>query len=179
MNRPTKIKRPRWALRLALVAALGLGLMLTASASLAIAGSPAVSASPSTMQLPVDRQDYVTDTPDSPISSQPIDPYNGDSTSIHVAVNSGQELARSFIHVPLSYLPPGTEATGLTVQLHVTSQSDASNTGTYPIYNTNTNTAIIEACALTTELPIRFDPNKPPAYDCQHGSAIGRPDSTY
>ncbi|MBV9291751.1 MAG: hypothetical protein JO222_04810, partial [Frankiales bacterium] len=130
----------------------------------------------STQQLvvPVDRQDYVTNvTTTNPVDGTTIDPYNADPSSIHVATQGGQEFARSFVHLALGYLPNGAAATDAVMTLHLTQQSDASNTGVYPIYNVNQTTAIVQACALTTELATDFDPGKPPAYDCQHGSSVG------
>jgi hypothetical protein len=177
--RSRQAKRPpRWRQRL-FVAAAAAALASTAAASQMASAAPAPSGQSGSMALPVARQDYVTDTPTNPASGEPIDPYNGDPTSIHVAVSSGKELARSFVWIPLSYLPQGTEATDVTAKFVVTNQSEASSTGNYSVYNVNTSTAIIEACVLTTELPSNFDPNNPPAYDCADGSAIGKPDSTY
>jgi ABC-type branched-subunit amino acid transport system substrate-binding protein len=173
--------------RLTALAALGLvvfgsGGVLGAAQAHAAAGHAATGSgttSSGTMALPVARQDYVTDTPTDPATGQPVDPYNGDPTSIHVAVSSGKELARSFVWVPLSYLPEGTEATDVTARFSVTNQSEASSSGNYAIYNVDTDTAIIEACVLTTELPSTFDPDHPPAYDCADGSAVGKPDQGY
>ena len=157
----------RWLAAAVAMMASGLGLMLS---------TPASASGPRSMPLPVDRQDYVTSvSTTNPTDGSLIDPYDADPSSIHVAVNGGSEFARSFVHVALDYLPAHTSATQLTMTLHVTQQSDASNTGTYPIYNVNTSSAIIEACALTTELPQKFDYTKPPAYDCAHGSAVGTP----
>jgi len=154
-----------WTQRLAAAAALfagGLGLALSGSAS---------ASAPHRMAVPVDRQDYVTSlSTTNPTDGSLIDPYDGDPSSIHVAVNGGAEFARSFVHVALDYLPPHSAAKQLTVTLHVPQKADASNKGTYPIYNVNTSSAIVEACALTTELPANFDYTKPPDYDCAHGS---------
>jgi ABC-type branched-subunit amino acid transport system substrate-binding protein len=131
-----------------------------------------------TAGVPVDRQDYVTSaTTTNPLDGSTVDPYHNDPSSIHVAVNGGNEFARSFVHLALDYLPKGASATQATVTLHVTQQSDASNAGFYPIYNQNVSSAIVQACALTSELPANFDSSKPPAYDCQHGSAVGKPNA--
>ena len=130
------------------------------------------------LTVPVDRQAYVTSsTATNPTDGSTVDAYDGDPSSIHVAVNGGQDFARSFVHLALDYLPSGATATEATMTLHVTEQSDASSSGTYPIYNVNASAAIVQACALTTELKANFDPKSPPAYDCEHGSAIGKPNS--
>ena len=149
---------------------------LAVSGLLAGSGAAAPSSDASTMTVPVDRQDYVTSsTTTNPSDGSTVDAYDNDPSSIHVAVNGGSEFARSFVHLALDYLPDGATATRAVMTLFVTQQSDASNTGVYPIYNVNTSTAIVQACALTTELPAKFDYTKPPAYDCQHGSAVGKP----
>jgi len=165
--------RRRW--RLAIVGATGLavtGLGATAS----MAGEPRADRATHSMAVPVDRQFYVTSqTTTNPTDGSTVDAYDNDPSSIHVAVNGGSEFARSFVHLALDYLPEHSAATQITMTLHQTNQSDASNTGVYPIYNINPTQAIVEACALTTELSSNFDYTKPPAYDCQHGSAIGKP----
>ncbi|MDQ1704106.1 MAG: branched-chain amino acid transport system substrate-binding protein [Frankiaceae bacterium] len=144
-------------------------------ASMALSGAAAASATAGSTAVPVDRQAYVTSlSTTNPVDGTLIDPYNADPSSIHVAVDGGKELARSFVHVALDYIPAQAAPTQVTMTLHLTQQSDASNTGTYPIYNVNPSAAIIEACALTSELPSKFDYTKPPAYDCQHGSAVGK-----
>jgi len=126
--------------------------------------------------VPIDRQDYVADvSTTNPDDGSTVDPYNGDPSSLHVAISGGSEFARSFVHLALDYLPRNARATDVVMTLHLTAQSDASNAGVYPIYNVNTSSAIVSACALKTELPGDFDPSKPPAYDCPHGSAIGKP----
>ncbi|HET6908859.1 MAG TPA: ABC transporter substrate-binding protein [Mycobacteriales bacterium] len=132
-------------------------------------------ATTSSMVVPVDRQDYTTPvTTTNPNDGSTVDPYDGDPSSIHVAITGGQPSATSYVHLALDYLPPGASPTDAVMTLHLTGQSDASNTGVYPIYNVNNSQAIIEACALVTELPSNFDAKNPPAYDCQHGSAVGR-----
>jgi hypothetical protein len=162
------------------------GLIVVVGALASVATATAGHASPvpdsasalTAMTIPVDRQDYVTAfTKTNPSDGSTIDPYDADPSSIHVAINGGNEFARSFVHMALDYLPPGASATSLTMTLHVTQQSDASNTGVYQAYNVNTKAAIVEACALTTELPSKFDYTNPPAYDCAHGSAIGKPNA--
>ena len=126
------------------------------------------------MVVPVDRQDYVTvATKHNPVDGSVIDPYDGDPSSIHVAISGGQDFAHSYVHLALDYLPQGAVATNATLTLHLTESNDASNTSDYQIFNVNTSAAIIEACALTTELPSNFDDQNPPAYDCAHGSAVG------
>ena len=101
------------------------------------------------MTIPVDRQDYVTAyTTTNPSDGTTIDPYDADPSSIHVAISGGKEFARSFVHMALDYLPDGAVPTDLTMTLHLTQQSDASNTGVYPIYNVNNTQAIVQACAL-------------------------------
>src|SRR4051794_30420930 len=77
----------------------------------------------------------------------------------------------------LGYLPDGAVPTDLTMTLHPTQQADASNSGVYPIYNVNNTEAIVQACALVTELPAKFDQSNPPKEDCQHGSAVGKQSS--
>ncbi|HET6818143.1 MAG TPA: hypothetical protein VFH66_13040, partial [Mycobacteriales bacterium] len=165
-----------WARRLRLTvvvtsAILGLG---------AVAGQASVpqgdSGKASAMSVPVDRQFYVTSsTTHNPSDGSTVDAYDADPSSIHVAVNGGSEFARSFVHLALDYLPTQATPSSVTMTLHITAQSDASNTGVYPIYNVNTSSAIVEACALTSELPAKFDDQHPPSYDCQHGSAVGKP----
>jgi len=147
------------------------GLLATAGAA---APTPAAGSS-SSLVVPVDRQDYTTPvTTTNPHDGSTVDPYDGDPSSIHVAVTGGQPFATSYVHLALDYLPPGAAPTDVVMTLHLTGQSDASNTGVYPIYNVNNAQAIIAACALVTELPANFDAKNPPAYDCQHGSAVGR-----
>ena len=159
--------------RLSLVATaalLGLG------AGTGQASVPQGDPSAASMSVPVDRQFYVTSsTTHNPSDGSTVDAYDADPSSIHVAVNGGSEFARSFVHLALDYLPARAAATQVTMTLHVTAQSDASNAGIYPLYNVNSAAAIVEACALTSELPVKFDDAKPPAYDCQHGSAVGKP----
>jgi len=129
----------------------------------------------SVISVPVDRQAYVTTTTQTnPVDGTTIDAYDADPSSVHVAVNAGQEFARSFVHLALDYLPAGASATKVVMTLHVTQQSDASNTGVFPIYNVNNAQAIVEACPLTSELTAHFDSAKPPAYDCTHASAVGK-----
>jgi hypothetical protein len=126
--------------------------------------------------VPVDRQDYVADvSTTNPSDGSTVDPYDADPSSLHVAINAGSEFARSFVRLALDYLPRNARATDAVMTLHLTAQSDASNTGVYPIYNIDTSAAIVSACVLKTELPSDFDPSKPPAYDCPHGSAVGKP----
>jgi len=145
------------------------------SGLLAGIGHAAPQASVASMTIPVDRQDYVTAyTATNPSDGTTIDPYDADPSSIHVAISGGKEFARSFVHIALDYLPDGAVPTDLAMTLHLTQQSDASNTGVYPIYNVNNSQAIIEACALVTELPSKFDQSNPPKEDCQHGSAVGQ-----
>ena len=128
------------------------------------------------MAVPVDRQFYVTSsTTHNPNDGSTVDAYDADPSSIHVAVNGGSEFARSFVHLALDYLPAHASPTQVTMTLHITAQSDASNAGVYPLYNVNSSSAIVEACALTSELPAKFDDQNPPKYDCEHGSAVGKP----
>src|SRR4051794_38300051 len=146
---------------------------LATSGLLATVGAAASGAS--TIVVPVDRQDYTTPvTTTNPYDGSTVDPYDGDPSSIHVAMQGGQPAATSYVHVALDYIPQGTVATGAVMTLHLTQQSDASNKGVYPIYNVNNSQAIIEACALKSEVQPNFDDQHPPAYDCQHGSAAGK-----
>jgi ABC-type branched-subunit amino acid transport system substrate-binding protein len=158
-------------------AVAALGVLATAGSAQTSPGSGAGSSGSSgSMTLPIDRQDYVADhTVPNPQGGASTDPYNNDPSSIHVAINGGQEFARSFVHLALDYLPPGEQASAATMTLYLTAQSDASNTGVYPIYNVNTSQAIVQACVLTAELPANFDANNPPAYDCEQGSSVGKP----
>ncbi|MBV9368529.1 MAG: hypothetical protein JO074_01765, partial [Frankiales bacterium] len=104
---------------------------------------------PTVMPVPVDRQDYVTAyTTHNPQDGSVVDPYDGDPSSIHVAISGGKDFAHSYVHLALDYLPDGAVATNATLTMHLTQQADASNTGDYQIYNVNTSAAIIEACAL-------------------------------
>ena len=163
---------------LALAAAASVApIVMVATAGAAVTAGDKPKAQP--IVVPVDRQDYVAAfTTTNPHDGSTVDPYDGDPSSIHVAINAGSELARSFVHLALDYLPSKTTATDAVMTLHVTAQSDASNTGVYPVYNINSSSAIISACVLKTELPSQFDPSKPPAYDCPHGSTVGKPDKT-
>src|SRR3954451_13607115 len=148
---------------------------LATSGLLAGIGHAAPKATSAAMTIPVDRQDYVTAyTTTNPSDGTTIDPYDADPSSIHVAISGGKEFARSFVHMALDYLPDGAVPTDLTMTLHLTQQSDASNSGVYPIYNVNNAQAIVEACALVTELPSKFDQSNPPKEDCEHGSAVGK-----
>lgn len=157
--------------------------VLSGLALCALAAAPDVGASTvqdgtaagsTAMTVPVDRQDYVTAlTTHNPQDGSVVDPYDGDPSSIHVAISGGKDFARSFVHLALDYLPDGAVATDATLTLHLTEQNDASNTSDYQIFNVDTAAAIVEACALTTELPAQFDDQHPPAYDCAHGSAVG------
>src|SRR3954447_18749689 len=151
---------------------------LATSGLLAGIGHAAPKATSAAMTIPVDRQDYVTAyTTTNPSDGTTIDPYDADPSSIHVAISGGKEFARSFVHMALDYLPAGAVPTDLTMTLHLTQQSDASNSGVYPIYNVNNAAAIVEACALVTELPSKFDQSNPPKADCEHGSAVGKQSS--
>lgn len=157
------------AVTLAAVGLAGSGLLAVADAA------PPASHQARQVSVPVDRQAYVTaSTVTNPVDGSTVDAYDADPSSIHVAVNGGQEYARSFVHVALDYLPQHATATKVVMTLHVTQQSDASNSGVYPIYNVNNAQAIVEACALKTELKADFDNSNPPAYDCAHGSAVGK-----
>ncbi|HET7311688.1 MAG TPA: ABC transporter substrate-binding protein [Mycobacteriales bacterium] len=169
-------RRPR-RLRLTLVATAALlGLGATTGQASVPQGDGGGSGA---MSVPVDRQFYVTSsTTHNPSDGSTVDAYDADPSSVHVAVNGGSEFARSFVHLALDYLPSHATPSQVTMTLHVTAQSDASNTGVYPLYNVNTSSAIVEACALTTELPAKFDDQHPPAYDCEHGSAVGKPNKT-
>jgi hypothetical protein len=159
---------------LAALAALALGALAVAPSVEASTARDA--GSPTAMDVPVDRQDYTTAyTTHNPQDGSVVDPYDGDPSSIHVAISGGKDFAHSYVHLALDYLPEGAVATNATLTMHLTQQADASNTGDYQIYNVNTSAAIIEACALTTELPAKFDDQNPPAYDCAHGSAVGSP----
>lgn len=166
----SRAARRAWAL--AAVACVAPAVMAaTAGAAVTAGQKPKVQR----LVIPVDRQDYVAAfTTTNPHDGTTIDPYDGDPSSIHVAINGGSELARSFVHLALDYLPAQTAATDAVMTLHVTAQSDASNTGVYPLYDVNTSSAIISACVLKTELPVQFDASNPPAYDCQHGSTVGK-----
>lgn len=161
-------------------AAIGL-LTVAGTIGLGLAGAGASPAAhPQQLTVPVDRQDYVTSVQaTNPTDGSIIDPYNNDPSTIHVAVSGGQETARSFVHLALDYLPKHAQASQATMTLHLTQQSDASSTGVFPAYNVNTSQAIVQACALTTELPANFDRSKPPAYDCQHGSAVARSNAAH
>lgn len=153
-------------------AVAAIGLLATAGSAQTASGSTG------SMTIPVDRQDYVTaQSVPNPQGGASTDPYNNDPSSIHVAINAGTEFARSFVHLALDYLPAGDQATGATMTLYLTGQSDASNTGVYPIYNVNTSQAIVQACVLTSELPANFDPSNPPPYNCELGSSVGKPSS--
>src|SRR5947209_11100550 len=137
---------------------------LAVSGLLAGSGAAAPRASAASMTIPVDRQDYVTSvTTKNPSDGTTVDPYDADPSSIHVAINGGQQFARSYVHLALDYLPDGAVATDLTMTLYRTAQSDASNAGVYPIYNVHDDQAIVQACVLTTELPASFDQSNPPA----------------
>ena len=151
---------------------------LATSGLLAGIGHAAPKAAVPSMVIPVDRQDYVTAyTTHNPTDGSTVDPYDADPSSIHVGISGGSEFARSFVHLALDYLPDGATPTDLTMTLHLTQQSDASNTGVYPVYNVNNTQAIVEACALVTELPSKFDDSNPPKADCEHGSAVGKQSS--
>lgn len=148
---------------------------LTASGLLAASGATASAAGPSRLVIPVDRQDYTTIySTTNPTDGTTVDNYGSDPSSIHVAIQGGQEYAQSYVHLALDYLPRRATPTAAVMTLYVTQQSDAGNKGVYNLYNVNADQAIVEACALTTELPSKFDPQKPPGYDCQHGSAVGK-----
>lgn len=168
----------RWLRRSTLVAAAFVVGLLGTAASFANAQASSGGPTSSSMAIPVNRQDYVTSTTTTnPKDGSTVDQYGADPSSIHVAINGGTGFARSFVHLALEYLPPAARPEQVTMTLHLTQQSDASSSGAYPLYNVNTSAAIIEACALTTELPVDFDYKNPPAYDCQDGSAVGKPDA--
>jgi hypothetical protein len=135
----------------------------------ASAQTPAPSGQSGSTVIPVDRQDYVAD-----YTVAGTDPYDNDPSSIHVAISGGREFARSFVHLALAYLPQGSQATAATMTFQLTGQSDASNTGVYPVYDVNTSQAIIEACVLTSTLPADFNPSQPPGYSCAAGSSVGK-----
>jgi hypothetical protein len=169
------MKDLKHAARAAAVSVAAVGLAGSGLLAVAEAAAPAAQSSTTTMSVPIDRQAYVTEsTRTNPVDGSTIDAYDADPSSVHVAVNGGQEFARSFVHVALDYLPQGATATKVLMTLHVTQQSDASNTGVYPIYNVNNAQAIVEACPLKTELKSDFDSAHSPAYDCSHGSAVGK-----
>ncbi|MHB8511141.1 MAG: ABC transporter substrate-binding protein [Actinomycetota bacterium] len=127
--------------------------------------------------IPVDRQLYVVDGP--------YDPYAGDNSTIHVGVagqsptdGSQKELARSFVHIALDYLPRGSLISSVKLTLTVATAADKSNNTVYQTYNVNSNQALLQACVLTSALPAAIDASHPaPGYDCQHGSAVGAPSS--
>ncbi len=118
-----------------------------------------------TAAIPVDRQAYVINAP--------ADPYENEKTALHIGVALGQEVAQSFIHLALDRLPEDAQIGSVVVTMHVTQQAETGSTSGFQTYNVNTDAALIQACVLTEELKEPFDPAAPPAYDCQHGSAVG------
>lgn len=128
-----------------------------------------------TQALPLDRMEYVVDAP--------ADPYTNDPSTIHVGLAAStvagqpqRDYARSFVHVALDRLPDGALVGGVTVTLPVTRSAEASKNGVYQTYNVRPSEALLQACVLTEPLPA----SKPtaetqPAFDCQHGSAVGKP----
>jgi ABC-type branched-subunit amino acid transport system substrate-binding protein len=134
-----------------------------------VAGSSVVARADSSA-VAVDRQNYTVTTP------QNTDPYNNDTTNIHVGAANGGEVADSFVHLELDGLPPGAVPTGGTLTLRPTKDqaSDAR-------YNVNRGAAILEACVLATEQPVNFDPKNPPASDCLAATSVGKaqPDGSW
>src|SRR5205085_1557666 len=103
-----------------------------------------------------DRQAYAADTP--------VDPYNKDTLNLHVAAAGGSEVARSFVHLAVDGLPPGSSLTGASLRL--VPNGDQTQ-------NVNTDKAIVQACVPTQELAAQFDPGHPPPHDCSKGSPSG------
>ena len=137
---------------------------------------PAAASAPRTADVPVDGQAYVTDTSTTnPSDGTAFDVYGGDQSVTHVAMHGGGEMARSFVHFALDYLPANANPQRVTLTLHVAAKTDASSKGVYNAYNVNTAAAIIEACPLSTPFPATFDAANPPGYDCAPASAIGKP----
>jgi ABC-type branched-subunit amino acid transport system substrate-binding protein len=142
-----------------------------------VAAGSASAADPKAMHVPVDGQAYVaTVQTDNPSDGTAVDVYGGDQSVIHVAMNAGQEQARSFVHVALDYLPARAAADQVALTLHVAEKSDASTKGVYNLYNVNAAAAIIQACVLSTPFDAALDRAAPPAADCAAGSAVGKVD---
>ncbi len=156
---------------------LGLSLVAAVGATgLCLSGTAAAASVTRTMDIAVDGQAYVADPQaTNPSDGSVIDPYGGDPSVIHVAMHGGTEQARSFAHVALDYLPRQATAKQVTFVAQVAGKTDASKNGVYDTYNVNVESAIVQACALTKPFPAQFDRDNPPAYDCEHGSAIGKP----
>jgi hypothetical protein len=136
-----------------------------------VAGSSVVARADSSA-VAVDRQNYTVTTPGG------VDPYNNDTTAIHVGVTAGSETADSFVHLELDALPGGAVPTGGVLTLKpVTEQKQAAQDNVNP-----TGAAVIlEACVLATEQPVNFDPKNPPASDCPAATSVGKaqPDGSW
>ena len=134
-----------------------------------VAGSSVVARADSSA-VAVDRQNYTV--------SAPADPYNNDTTAIHVGVTAGSETADSYVHLELDGLPGGAVPTGGTLTLRpVTDLQPSAQDNQNPANAT----VILEACVLATEQPASFDPKNPPASDCPAATSVGRlqPDGSW
>ena len=116
-------------------------------------------ASADSTTVKVDRQDSQADTPVSPYA-------DGD---LHVALEGGSETQHSYVHLDFSSLKQGSTINSLILSL----TQSSSSTG-----NVSPQNASIRACVLLKELPAQYDPNNPPQWDCNRGSAPGSPDGS-
>lgn len=133
------------------------------------APSPASAANRSqTAGVLVEQQEYVTFGPADPYSVPSKDP-----TTIHVGAAGGSESARSFVRLALDRLPAGSQVGTVMLTLYVTQRAEASKNAVYDTYNVNPDQWLMQACVLKDALKEPFEPENPPAEDCQHASALG------
>ncbi|HEY8739721.1 MAG TPA: hypothetical protein VIN56_03920 [Candidatus Dormibacteraeota bacterium] len=125
----------------------------------------------SSSAIAVDRQDYVSDAgPDAYQAFSSAEGTTGpDPVDIHVGAAPGQPSYHSFVHLELEAIPSGSTIQELTLKLVPTTNPQRS-----PGENVNTTQAVLDAFPLKTELPVKFDPNNPPAVDRTGGEAVGK-----
>ncbi|HVT64563.1 MAG TPA: ABC transporter substrate-binding protein [Mycobacteriales bacterium] len=111
-------------------------------------------------ELHVDRAGYVAVTP--------IDPYQGDTKAIHVAMAGGQELSRGYLRVDTTHLPAHSKLSTLRLTAPAVIGS--------PIGGANLTVAIpiVEACVTTAPVPAPLTASNAPPYDCAKGSSVGK-----
>jgi hypothetical protein len=120
--------------------------------------------------IAVDRQAYVSDAgPDVYQVFSVIGGTSGpDTIDIHVGGVGGSPTYHSFIHVELEAIPSDATVHQLTVTLKPTTDTQRK------AENLNSSQAVLDAYPLKTELPIKFDPTKPPLADTSWPVVVGK-----
>ena len=163
-----------WAQVRVLLGGGSLGLALVSAACLL---PTAAHAQQTVRAVAVDRQDYVSDTgPDAYQASAAAEggvssggSLEPDPVDIHVAAAATTMTYHSLLHVELPSTSPGWSVGSISVTLFPTTNPQRA-----PVENINPGQVILDAYPLKTELPIKFDPNNPPAADMSDTPVVGK-----